>query len=149
MTYSKSPHYNPRKPKAHEPDRSVTGNWDEISLVRSICVKVCQLFVILRFTVLNNYQERSSAKRKELYKTVQLKAGVSPQTQLLLDMKVWWSSTYVMVNRAESNRKVSTSSLSANFSEWPGISLCSMWIPLCMRWDCKSPTWVNAPRLTA
>ena len=116
-TYSKSTHYNLHKPKAHELDRSVTGNGDEIGLVRSICVKVCQLFVILRFTVLNNYQERSSAKRKELYKTVQLKAGVSPQTQLLLDMKVWWSSTYVMVNRAESNRKVSTSSLSANFSE--------------------------------
>jgi hypothetical protein len=58
------------------------------------------------FTLLNCEQERSSAKRKELYKTVQVKAAVSPQTQLLLDMKVRWSSTYVMVNRAETSRKV-------------------------------------------
>jgi len=54
----------------------------------------------------NLKQECSSAKRKELYRTVQTKAGVSHPTQLLIDMKVRWSSTYVMLNRAESNKKV-------------------------------------------
>ena len=54
----------------------------------------------------NLKQERSSAKRKELYRTVQTKAGVSHPTQLLINMKVRWSSTYVMLNRAESNKKV-------------------------------------------
>ena len=57
--------------------------------VRSICVK-----------------ERSSAKRKELYRTIQMKAGVSSPTQLLIDMKVRWSSTYIMLNRAECNKQV-------------------------------------------
>jgi hypothetical protein len=82
-SYTKSPHYNPHDPKAHEPsDR------DEIGLVRSICVK-----------------ERSSAKRKELYRNVQTKGGVSQPTQLLIDMKVRWSSTYIMLNRAEMNKE--------------------------------------------
>ena len=58
------------------------------------------------FTLLTHEQERSSAKRKELYKAVQVKAAVSPQTQLLLNMKVRWSSTYVMVNRAETSQRV-------------------------------------------
>ena len=65
------------------------------------------IFTCDLFTLLTHEQERSSAKRKELYKTVQVKAAVSPQTQLLLDMKVRWSSTYVMVNRAETSQKVS------------------------------------------
>src|SRR5882762_2014080 len=61
-TYSKSPHYSPHDPKAHEPDTSIHS--------------------------LTPQQERSSAKQKELYKSVQVKATVSPMTQLLLDMKV-------------------------------------------------------------
>lgn len=69
---------------------SIQGDRDEIGLIRSICVK-----------------ERSSAKRKELYKNVQATAGVANPTQLLLDMKVRWSSTYVMINRAEGSKEVS------------------------------------------
>lgn len=88
-TYSKSVHYNPHDPHAHEPDMSLKVDRDEIGLVRSICVK-----------------ERSSAKRKELYRNIQIKANVSLPTQLLIDMKVRWSSTYVMLNRAKSNKQV-------------------------------------------
>ncbi|KAN0120573.1 Ribonuclease H-like domain containing protein [Russula decolorans] len=80
-TYSQSPHYAPHDPKAHEPDTSKTTDRDEIGL------------------------ERSSAKQKELYKMVQVKAGVALLTQLLLDMKIRWSSTFVMVNCAESNKE--------------------------------------------
>lgn len=40
-TYSKSPHYVPHDPKAHEPDTSKTTDRDEVGLVRAICVKVC------------------------------------------------------------------------------------------------------------
>ncbi|KAG2153565.1 uncharacterized protein EDB93DRAFT_1248829 [Suillus bovinus] len=68
-TYSKAPHYSPHDPHAHEPDTSQNDR-DEVGLIRSICIK-----------------ERSSAKRKELYKAIQTKAGVSSPTQLLLDMK--------------------------------------------------------------
>jgi hypothetical protein len=39
-TYSKTPHYSPYDPKAHEPDTSLRGDRDEIGLVRAICVKV-------------------------------------------------------------------------------------------------------------
>lgn len=42
-------------------------------------------------------------KWKELYKHIQEKANVPP-TQLLLDMKVHWLSTYVMLNCAESSK---------------------------------------------
>ena len=47
-TYSKSPHYAPHDPKAHEPDTSKTTDRDEVGLVRAICVKVC---LILRHTL--------------------------------------------------------------------------------------------------
>ncbi|KIK47782.1 hypothetical protein CY34DRAFT_8650 [Suillus luteus UH-Slu-Lm8-n1] len=82
-SYSKSPHYNPHDLKAHE-----LSNRDEIGLVRSICVK-----------------EHSPAKRKELYQNVQIKGGVSQPTQLLINIKVRWSSTYIMLNRAEMNKE--------------------------------------------
>src|SRR5882762_7518171 len=48
-TYSKSPHYAPHDPKAHEPDTSIMGNCDEIGLVCSICVKVCPVLHISDF----------------------------------------------------------------------------------------------------
>lgn len=53
-------------------------------------------------------QERSSSKRKEMWKTVQSRAGNPRPVQLLLDMKVRWSSTYLMLDRAERNKAVST-----------------------------------------
>ena len=65
------------------------------------------IFTCDLFTLLTHEQEHSSAKQKELYKTVQVKAAVLPQTQLLLDMKVRWLSTYMMVNQAETSQKVS------------------------------------------
>ncbi|KAG2743075.1 hypothetical protein P692DRAFT_20747423 [Suillus brevipes Sb2] len=40
-----------------------------------------------------------------MYRSVQTKAGVSQPTQLLIDMKVRWSSTYIMLNHAETNKE--------------------------------------------
>jgi hypothetical protein len=54
------------------------------------------------------FQERSFAKRKEIWKTVQAKVGIARPVQLVLDMKVRWSSTYLMLDRAERNKAVST-----------------------------------------
>jgi hypothetical protein len=42
-----------------------------------------------------------------MWKTVQAKAGIAKPIQLLLDMKVRWSSTYLMLDRAERNKVVS------------------------------------------
>jgi hypothetical protein len=54
-------------------------------------------------------QARSSAQRKALFKAVQERSrGIRP-CHLLLDMKARWSSTYVMLIRAESRRQVSSS----------------------------------------
>lgn len=41
-----------------------------------------------------------------MYRSVQIKAGVSQPTQLLIDMKVRWSSMYIMLNCAEANKEV-------------------------------------------
>jgi hypothetical protein len=39
---------------------------------------------------------------------VQIKAGIAIPKQLMLDMRVRWSSTYLMLDRAEKNKKVHT-----------------------------------------
>ena len=62
---------------------------DEVGLVWAISVKA-----------------RSSAQRKELFRSVQIQEKVKP-LQLLLDMKVRWGSTYIMLTQAESRMKVS------------------------------------------
>jgi hypothetical protein len=51
-------------------------------------------------------QERSSSKRKEMWKTIQMKANDIRPVQLILDMKVRWSSTYLMLDRAERKKDV-------------------------------------------
>ena len=50
-------------------------------------------------------QERSSSKRKEMWKTIQIKANIKA-VQLIIDMKVRWSSTYFMLDRAEKRKDV-------------------------------------------
>ncbi|KAG1818515.1 uncharacterized protein BJ212DRAFT_1479523 [Suillus subaureus] len=74
-TYSKALHYNLHDLKGHEPTTQ-----DEIGLIQSICVK-------------------------EMYRSVQIKAGVSQPTQLLIDMKVQWLSMYIMLNCAKANKE--------------------------------------------
>jgi hypothetical protein len=50
-------------------------------------------------------QARSSSQRKEVFKQIQNDKDI-PAVQLLLDMKVRWGSTYVMLDRAEQRREV-------------------------------------------
>jgi hypothetical protein len=80
---------------------------DEIGLVRAICVKVRLLFISLAHDrdPRLNMKARSSAQRKEAFKAVQYRRKI-PAVQLLLDMKVRWSSTFIMLTRAESRREV-------------------------------------------
>lgn len=87
-TRSKSKYYSPDTEDAHLPDLNAYDR-DEVGLVRAISVKA-----------------RSSAQRKELFRFVQVQEKVKP-LQLLIDMKVRWGSTYVMLTRAESRMKVS------------------------------------------
>lgn len=89
-TRSKAKYYNPHNVDEHTPDTDVLER-DELGLVRAISVK-----------------ERSSSQRKELFRMLQTRKGVNRPVQLLIDMKVRWGSTYVMLNRANSNKKVIT-----------------------------------------
>ena len=88
---SQSPHYDPAKPDAHEPNTSGLVR-DEVGLVRAISVK-----------------ERSSSQRKQRFRDIQQNAGVALGNikTLIVDMKVRWSSTFMMLNRAYNLRKVS------------------------------------------
>ncbi|KAG6871411.1 hypothetical protein C0995_004884 [Termitomyces sp. Mi166 len=51
------------------------------------------------------HKEQSSLKRKEIWRTIQMKASVAKPIQLILDMKVWWSSTFWMLNRGDRNKE--------------------------------------------
>jgi hypothetical protein len=100
-SYSKSPHFDPHKPNAHIPTTR-----DEVGLVRAIVVKVRNL-LSSQMMVLTVMQERSSSKRKEMWRTIQLKSNpMAKPLQLILDMKVRWSSTYLMLDRAERKKAV-------------------------------------------
>lgn len=87
-TRSKAKYYDPEADESHVPDLAATER-DEVGLVRAITVKV-----------------RSSSQCKELFKSIQVEDNVAP-LQLLLDMKVRWGSTHVMLLRAESRKEVS------------------------------------------
>ena len=43
-----------------------------------------------------------------MWKTVQSKAGIAGPVQLIIDMKVRWYSMYLMLDRAEQYKTVST-----------------------------------------
>ena len=60
----------------------------------------------LRVRSLTTVQEHSSSKRKEMWKTIQIKASDEQPVQLILDMRVQWSSTYLMLDRAERKKEV-------------------------------------------
>jgi len=51
-------------------------------------------------------QERSSSKQKEMWKTVQIRANISQPIQLILNMKVRWSSMYFMLDHEERKKEV-------------------------------------------
>ncbi len=51
---------------------------------------------------------QSSSKQKEIWRTIQAKASVTQPVQLALNMKVQWSSTYVMLDVTKRNQAVNT-----------------------------------------
>ncbi|KAL1949584.1 hypothetical protein VTO73DRAFT_8465 [Trametes versicolor] len=81
-TYSRSKPYDPQNPD-DDLMVNINGRRDVVGLVRSIVVKA-----------------RSSSKRKQLFLDIQKQAGEAHPRQLLMDMPVRWSSTYVMLHRA-------------------------------------------------
>lgn len=93
-TQSTAKYYDSNAEDSHVPDLAAAER-DEVGLVRAVAVKV-----------------RSSSQCKELFKSIQEDDNVPP-LQLLLDMKVRWGSTHVMLLRAESRREVCYASILA------------------------------------
>ena len=93
---------------------------DEVGLVCAISVKVSTCVCGHYLLYLPNIQEHSSAKRKELFKTVQAEKAAEKARlavdksknfftrtkQLILDMPIQWSSTYGMLHRADQLKEV-------------------------------------------
>ncbi len=99
-TYSKSKHFDPEDESLHDVD--VTGYIrDEVGLIRAITVKVRVSSLTDKTYCLHSkfLKARSSSKRKERLFAIQIEKGADPRV-LLLDMKVRWSSTYVMLLQA-------------------------------------------------
>lgn len=61
--------------------------------------------VLVTYLLILDQKARSSSQRKELFKEIQQRKGLDP-LQLLIDMKVRWGSTYVMLNRADIRKEV-------------------------------------------
>jgi len=68
---------------------------DKVGLIWAIVVKVCAYDI-----------DGFHSKWKEMWKTVQMKAGITQSHQLILDMKVQWSSTYLMLDHVEHKKEV-------------------------------------------
>lgn len=63
------------------------------------------MYILILTRLIQYTQARSSAKRKQLFLDIQVKDGRKPR-QLLMDVSTRWSSTYVMLNRAEELKQV-------------------------------------------
>ena len=101
-THSKSKFYDGNPEDNHLPEDVGGAERDEIGIVCAICVKVCSSPLLHDcITNMKISKARSSAQRKEAFKSIQYCRKERP-LQLLLDMKVRWSSTFVMLTRAES-----------------------------------------------
>ena len=102
-THSKSRHYNPADPNADLTSNDATH--DTVGLVWAICVKVC--CSVLPSSASNNIiKAHSFAKRKQLFADIQTHREMKPVRQLLIDMPVHWSSTYVITSCVESMSEV-------------------------------------------
>ncbi|KAF8119344.1 hypothetical protein EV363DRAFT_1199999 [Boletus edulis] len=117
ITHKTSPVIHSKEFDPKQPDEDLIARRgtqrDEVGVIWSICVKVHAPSTF--YSILSNVtQERSSAKRKELFQTIQQqeKPNHPPREhplQLILDMPIRWSSTYLMLDRAETLKDVSGS----------------------------------------
>ena len=93
-----SRYYNGDPADDHIPEDIGDTERDEIGIIRAICIKVQDFFISLCPVLIGWLQARSSSQRKEAFKDIQRTLDFTP-VNLLLDMKVRWSSTYVMLYR--------------------------------------------------
>jgi hypothetical protein len=78
-----------------------------------------------------------------MWRTIQLKANNGRPLQLVLDMKVRWSSTYLMLDRAERKKEVRNKFYRRTVFI---LCLCSVWMLLLTSFDGKNTTLQNVTR---
>ena len=106
LTHSKAKYYNGSPDENELPEDLGAAERDKIGIIRVICVKVC-LFSFnscdphLTSTTMKAH---SSAQHKVPFKAIQDHRNV-PVVQLLVDMKVQWSSTFIMLTCAKLRRE--------------------------------------------
>lgn len=105
--YRKSKFYGKDPEEDITPDDAGMIEREDIGIICTICIKVCLFILSICLHFRNEYiQAHSSAQRKQDFKTIQYRHKINP-IQLILDMKVRWSLTYVMLTHAESRQCVS------------------------------------------
>ena len=90
--------FRPKEPWSACSNKSWWGRVSQGNYSQSMCLSRDSLIEAWKLIAI---QEHSSSKQKAMWKTVQSKAGIARPVQLIVDMKVWWSSTYLMLDRAE------------------------------------------------
>ena len=103
---SKAKYYNSSPDKNELPEDLGAVKRDEIGIVCAICVKVC-LFSFHScdpHLTSDTKKAHSSAQHKVAFKAIQNRRNV-PVVRLLMDMKVRWSSTFIMLTHAESHQE--------------------------------------------
>ncbi|KAJ7917073.1 hypothetical protein B0H13DRAFT_1870602 [Mycena leptocephala] len=114
--YSKSPHFDAREPTAHIPDTSELMR-DEIGLVRAISVK-----------------ERSSSKRKNLFKTIQLRHKTDPTEiakQMVIDMKDVNQFVFEIAMDETGEKRTKLATLQLSEAEWKRVDLFLNLLAVC------------------
>ena len=104
--HSKAKYYDGSPDENELPEDLGAAEHDKIGIIHAICIKVC-LFSFnscdphLTSTTMKAH---SSAQRKAVFKAIQDRCNV-PTVQLLVDMKVQWSLTFIMLTCAELHRE--------------------------------------------
>ena len=117
----------------------VRWNWDHSCYLRKGKLSCCDFLNLWHKDV----QARSSAQRKAAFMAIQDRCKVPP-VQLLLDMKVQWSSTFIMLTRAESCHEVSMCFLLRQDPYWYAFNRQST--NLFWNWDSRRATQRSVTR---
>ena len=107
-THSKAKYYDGSGQDDNKPPEDLGATeHNEIGIVCAICIKDHRSwFQSHRIHIwLMSMKARSSAQHKEAFRAIQYQCSV-PLVQLLLDMKVQWSLTFIMLSHAKLQREV-------------------------------------------
>ncbi|KAF8240516.1 hypothetical protein L208DRAFT_1231977 [Tricholoma matsutake] len=107
-TYSKLPHFDPKQLDAH-----ILTSRDEVGLVRAILLMP-----------LTSYQECSSSKRKEMWRTIQIKGNNGPCIDAFVDELRW--------EEPDSAKRDKIRELKLTSKEWAWVNIFLGLLSVCL-----------------